>query len=318
VNRVTEGGDDRQGVFASQLDWALFYISLGLAVFPVAASKKPIGSLVPHGVKDASREPCVIRSWWTKRPHADLALALTVDMAVADCDMSCGQHGVADLERLCGAKIADIGAPVASTPSGGLHVWFATRSSAGLGRRYANRRLPGTAIDIKCAGGYVVAPGSANGRHWVKPPTTPLPPAPAWMDPALKREPLVVVPRVALVSAAGRPEGAPPDLWARRKALTALEHACALIAAAAPGTRDNTRHAQCYFIGGLIERGDLGYGEAYDAVLSAMLVHPPRHDLEHRIARSIESGMEHPLPISEAELWLRGLRARLAARIAAP
>jgi hypothetical protein len=87
-----------------------------------------------------------------------------------------------------------------------------------------------------------------------------------------------------------------------------------MISAARPGARDATRHAQCFFIGGLIGRGDLDYPTAYDAVVAAMAVHPPRHDLDERIARSLESGMAHPLPISEAELFMRALRAHGGAK----
>ena len=61
---------------------------------------------------------------------------------------------------------------------------------------------------------------------------------------------------------------APPssDSWAQKKALAELERACAKIVAAPCGAQDSTRHAQCFYIGGLIARGDLGYEEAYAAL----------------------------------------------------
>jgi hypothetical protein len=65
----------------------------------------------------------------------------------------------------------------------------------------------------------------------------------------------------------------------------------------------------------LIARGDLGYEEAYAALLEAACAMPvhrdPWRNLEERVARSIESGMERPLALSETEQWVRNFRARM-------
>jgi hypothetical protein len=79
--------------------------------------------------------------------------------------------------------------------------------------------------------------------------------------------------------------------------------------------QDATRHTQCFFIGGLIARGDLGYEEAFVALLAASRAMPahrePWRNLEERVARSIEAGMERPLALSETEQWVRDFRARM-------
>ena len=107
--------DDRQGAFcgwrafASQLDWALAYSRFGLFVFPVKANKKPI---VLHWREDATRDPAIIEGWWRKHPHADVAVALDADTVVADADVSHGQRGFADIERLAGMTIDNLAARI--------------------------------------------------------------------------------------------------------------------------------------------------------------------------------------------------------------
>jgi hypothetical protein len=299
--------------FSSNLEWALAHGHVGHRVFPVRASKRP---LIRWG-EGASCDPDVITGWWTMWPYAEVGVALDAGMVVADGDCSHGQRGLADLERLAGCSVDDIEAPQSSSPSGGRHIWFATH-----GRRYANRRLPGAAIDVKSLGGYVLAPAHQNGRKWLKPIwEIPLPPAPAWLDPALKREPLVAVPRAALASGARGERADAPDPAAQWEARVALGRACARIVAALPGSRDTTRHAQSYYVGGLVERGDLSYLEAFDALLAAARAvrhAPPWTGLEEKTARSLEAGMRSPLPALSAEQqWLGGFRMRMRARRAA-
>jgi hypothetical protein len=121
----------------------------------------------------------------------------------------------------------------------------------------------------------------------------------------------VLSPAAALVPASSDP-------WAQKNARAQLERACAKIVAAAPGTQDSTRHAQCFYIGGLIARGDLGYEEAYAALLEAARAMPayrdPWRNLETRVARSLEAGIGQPLALSETESWVRRFRARVSSK----
>jgi hypothetical protein len=318
---------DTASIFVSPVDWALAYLALGYSVLPASAKKLPITSLAPRAVHSATNDPAIAMKWWAdpRGLHADPAIAIDLSFVVADCDEhGVGQHGVADFTHLAGMPIsafADrVAAPWCTTANGGHHIYFRTD-----GRVYRTAYLKGTGIELRAAGHYCVAPGFRNGREWRRPlvPVVDLPPVPPWFDPLLKREPLMLVPREALPQPGKPGPGSSADAagaadpLARRKALGLLERACALISAAEPGTRDNTRHAQCFLIGGLVGRGVVAYAEAYHAVLRAMAVHPPRHDLEARIARSIESGMAHPLPVSETEAWLHDLHERVMAQRAA-
>ena len=119
--------------------------------------------------------------------------------------------------------------PSASTPSGGMHLFYEAPKA------YRNRvAIEGTAIDIRAEGGYVILPGHKNGRRWInKLRTTPLAPAPAWLDIALKET----------LSASGFPclpssSSAPLE---REQALATLKRACARIIAAPEGAQEHIR-----------------------------------------------------------------------------
>ncbi len=183
----------------------------------------------------------------------------------------------------------------ASTPSGGLQLFYAAS------KPYKNVvAIGGGGIDVRALGGYVVLPCEGNGRQWLRPLIgMALLPAPPWLDCALKqapptrgaRAPLTLAPRSALAPASS-------DSWAQRKTQSELARACAKIAAAPCGAQDSTRHAQCFYIGGLIARGDIAYVEAYVALLEAARAMPvyrdPWRNLDERVARSLEGGIGHP------------------------
>ena len=212
------------------------------------------------------------------------------------------------------------------SPSGGRHVVFKAS------KPYKNLApaIAGTGIDTRTEGGYVVLPGHNNGREWLREligadgAMVQLLPAPAWLDGALRkasspRAPLVLAPRAALAPSSN------PDPYARKAALAQLTRACARIATAPQGEQDVTRHAQCFTIGGYVGRGDISYAEAYAALLEAARAMPayrdPWRNLEARVARSVASGMERPLALSETEQLVRRFRARVGkspAKVAAP
>jgi Bifunctional DNA primase/polymerase, N-terminal len=292
--------------------WPLRYAAARLLIFPVNARGTP---LVAHWKEDASSDPAAVEAWCSKRPHCEFGWALPADIVAVDLDEKNGKHGLRDFRDHAGCDPRTVLTPQATTPSGGLHLFH----KASKPYKNAAPAIIGTGIDTRALGGYVVLPLPGNGREWLRPlipadgVIAPLLPAPAWLDVALKqapspRAPLVLAPRSALV---------PPssDSWAQKKALAALARACDRIVAAPCGAQDNTRHAQCHLIGGVIGRGDLGYEEAFIALLGAARAMPvyrdPWRDLESRVARSIESGIGRPLAISEDELLMRRFRARM-------
>jgi Bifunctional DNA primase/polymerase, N-terminal len=273
---------------------------------PVSAAKKP---LVAHWKVDATTDPVTIEAWLRKWLYVDFAWALPPGVVVVDIDIKHGKNGYSDFRRLTGCDSQDVATAAASTPSGGMQLFYAAT------KPYKNAvAIAGTGIDTRAEGGYVVLPGEGNGREWLRAligadgAIAPLLPAPAWLNCALKPASLVLAPRTALALALSDP-------YAQRKAQADLARACAKIVAAPCGAQDAERHRQSYFVGGLVARGDLDYAEAYAALLEAALAMPaycdPWRNLETRVARSIEAGMAAPLALSETEQWIRDFRARM-------
>ena len=301
----TNGGAERQGGLA----WALRYVDHGLRLFPVNARRHP---LVAHWRVDATCDPATIEAWRRKWAHCEFAWALPADRLAVDIDMKHGKNGFRDFKDRAGCDPREVATPLASSPSGGLHlIYRATRP-------YKNQVAIGrTGIDTRTEGGYIVLPLPDNGRQWLRELIgATLLPAPAWLDCALRqapstRAPLVLAPRAVLV---------PPssDPYAQKTALAQLARACDRIVAAPCGAQDATRHAQCFYIGGLVARGDLDYATAYAALLDAARAMPayrePWRNLDERVARSLEAGIGRPIALSETELWMRRFRARMRLR----
>jgi hypothetical protein len=159
------------------LEWALAYAGAGMEVFPVGANKKP---LTKHGLKDASTLEAVIRAWWGRHPHADIAWAVPADIVVLDLDVGKGGDGFRDFVAREGTHANDVPTPQASTPRGGRHLLFSANGGA-----YKNGvRLNCLAIDLRTVGGYVVLPGPDNGPAWLRPLVPPFALVPKWVTPA--------------------------------------------------------------------------------------------------------------------------------------
>jgi hypothetical protein len=244
--------------------------------------------LTQHGYQNASTDPGVIAAWWRLYPFADPAWALPEHVVAVDLDRKSGRDGLSDFIRLDGHDPRDIETPSASTPSGGMHLFYA----APLAYRNAVR-IRRCGIDTRSHGGCVILPVRGNGREWLRRLSkTPMARAPVWLDCALKE-----------VSAPGQFRDAArrsPEPLERKQALAELERACALIIAAPNGSQDDTRHQQCFVIGALIARGDLDYATARSALSAAARAMPtygkPWRDLNRRVEASIARGMGRAAP----------------------
>jgi hypothetical protein len=249
---------------------ALSYVDLGARVFPCKADKSP---LTRHGLKDASSDPAVILAWWSHWPHADIGLAVSSSFIVIDVDRKRNQNGFKDFLELEGREAFDVRTPIASTVSGGAHIFYRAD-----GRQYRNGvQIGGASIDLRAPGGYVIAPaGAQSGRAWIRPPTGPWAPAPDWLkreyEARAARETACQNPDIAgfeadllsALGANGRYRGDTP------KGIGALKGVCQDIVDAPRGSRDTILTAKFYKIGALIAEGELG-AHAAQAVLEAGL-----------------------------------------------
>jgi len=152
-----------------KLNAALQYAAIGWEVFPcwwaigdqcacgnpecANKAKHPIPKLAPHGQKNSTCEPEVIRAWWAAYPEANIAVNLQTSCLVGiDLDpRNGGLQTMDDLEAKHGRLQSDV---LQFTGGGGEHRVFTLP---------ANMQMPGTlgkGIDVKANGYIMVEPSN--------------------------------------------------------------------------------------------------------------------------------------------------------------
>ncbi len=111
-----------------------------------------------HGLKDASRDPAMIREWWIRWPDANIGILTGPEsgILVLDVDGKQGEESLIDFE-VRGFHLQDTWA--VRTGGGGQHLYFNWPEGAGV-RNSQSKIAPG--LDIRGEGGYVVAPPSLH------------------------------------------------------------------------------------------------------------------------------------------------------------
>ena len=272
------------------LDTALLYAARHWPVFPCRAAepgrKRP---LCPHGFHDATTDRDLIAAWWTTWPEAligvptgDASGVVVLDIDVKDP----AANGFDTLDDLGHAILPDT--PTAHTASGGLHVYFLNparelRCSAGL---------IGPGLDVRAAGGYVIAPSPGSGYLWdpiANPQTVAFAPAPEWLWPHRPSRPPI----------SGRAE---PVTGLSPYAEAAIESACRAIATAGPGRQEITLNAECFSIGAAAGAGLIPQDIALRALPQAA-ARMPDHDpalpwrpeeIETKVRRAFKHGVARP------------------------
>jgi Bifunctional DNA primase/polymerase, N-terminal/Protein of unknown function (DUF2637) len=97
-------------------------------------AKHPLGSLVPHGVKDATCNRAWILAWWTRHPQANIGLATGHRFDVLDVD---GPAGAQAIRSLAAAHGLHSFGPLVRT--GGV---------AGISARVSKEDAPGGALGL--------------------------------------------------------------------------------------------------------------------------------------------------------------------------
>ena len=126
-------------------------------------------------MKDASKDPSIIKGWWAKWPNANIGIATgpISELIVVDVDGEAGSAKIA-------ALVANYGllpfTPRVKTARG-WHIYF----SLPKGISVPNSAKDG--LDIRCDGGYVVGPPSvhASGIHYQWENEAKLAVAPGWL-----------------------------------------------------------------------------------------------------------------------------------------
>lgn len=158
---------------------AAVLISQGWSVLPLKPlSKKPIGALVPHGLRDATQDLAVVEGWFAVHPTANLGAVPPVGCYVLDLDV----YKNSRLESLA-LRLAGLHTPMQRSGGGGQH--FVIRgvppSQAEL------RKVHGEGIDVKAHGkGYIavapsVHPETGAFYEWGNSPQIKPADAPDWL-----------------------------------------------------------------------------------------------------------------------------------------
>lgn len=210
--------------------------------------KHPLGTLVPHGVKEATTDAETIRQWWRRYPRANVGVATgpVSGLLVVDLDPRHGGHP----DQLPG--------PVPRTPTvrtgGGWHLYLAWPE----GIKRLPKALPGCpGVDLKGHEGYVVAPPSrhvsgACYRWEVSPQDVSPAPCPDWLRAALAKA-SSPPPRRPNPTGLGGISGTPYGREALRQELARLVQTPV-------GNRNNALNRTAFVLGKLVAAGHLEEG----------------------------------------------------------
>jgi hypothetical protein len=286
---------------SSALEAAVAYAGLGYAVFPLApGEKRPHGRLVPHGLKEASREEATITTWWRSCPRCGVGILAPEEVLVLDFDDPTAW------ERLKGEYPTLGDAPRQRTPKGGYHVFL--RLPQGVRLSATVRKLAG--VDLRGMGkAYVVASPTrlADGRGYT------------WEVPLVKPEDLPQIPEDLLLRLLPPPP-APREVVvgssSPRRLRALLESYAAAVAGAPEGTRHNTLIRYAVAAGGLVPHG-LSPEEAEEVlVAAAMQAGLPEREARDAARWGLKVGEGRPLALEDSRpSEPRNYRARVYARM---
>jgi len=277
---------------SSLLRAALGAAARGWHVFPCApGGKRP--ALRDNWQQLATTDPARILRWWTRMPFNIGISCVPSGLVVIDLDVAktgpdgdqrpaSGADSLAELCRRHGQPYP-VDMFTVSTP-GGTHLYFTVFSRS---LRNSASRL-GPLIDIRAAGGYVLAPGSrVGGRAYeVKNAERPAP-LPGWISSLLTDQPAS--------AAVARQLPAPGTSQAAPYALTALREETARVAAARPGARNDTLNRAAFSLGQLVASNLLSSIVVTTALADAAARCGLPGDEAHRTIRSgMISGIQHP------------------------
>ena len=207
-----------------------------------------------------------------------------------DLDRKNGRDGFKDFERLDGCDPLSVETPIATTPSGGLHLYFLASKPYGNrsraqrhGRRYAKPQAATSSCRLLGTAGMAQGPPDALSAR---------------SELARRRSKAGDAEQTylhRLIILERRPQRHAPTSGNSCAKDCFIVRAVRLIMTAPQGAQEETRHRQAFFIGTLIAAGAVDYDVAYRALVAAANAMPaygrPWRDLEEKVAASLARGM---------------------------
>ncbi len=155
---------------------ALRYAARGWRVIPLEG-KLPITA---HAYKDGSVDPMQLKGWWGEYPLANVGIVVGPESGICVLDIDPRAGGAENANKI----LAIPQTLTVVTGGGGRHVFFRYPAEGLVSRNGAL----GPGLDVKAAGGYIIAPGSGHISGGVyawevthHPDEVPLADAPAWL-----------------------------------------------------------------------------------------------------------------------------------------
>lgn len=277
---------------------ALALAAAGFAVFPCEAGgekvKQPMRFIKWREM--STTDTSQIRRWWEKWPTAAIGLDLAKSrFVVIDADRHGEDDGVQAIGELMAAhEFNPDSAPLVATPNAGNHHFFRQRE----GKQLGNRRgaLP-PGIDVRGAGGYVIAPGTimADGRVYeLWGDLAAAPEIPAWLIEIIEGDaPDNAAPEAPAPAPQAKPsapsEPRPDDKRVDAYVQAAMDEELRRVRFAISGQRNSTLNQAAFSLGQFVGAGLLSRG-----TLETMLT-KAAHDCglkQPEIRKTITSGME--------------------------
>jgi putative DNA primase/helicase len=221
-------------------------------IFPCNSRKVP---LIKAFAANATTDLVQLWGWWAKWPWALPALPTGRPSGVVVLDIDVKEpraYGFDTLETLGLSHLPET--PIAITPSGGCHIYFACHPVVEI-RNSVGKYGLGPGVDIRGEGGLVVLPGGNSGYSWdphYNPSTAAFQPAPFWLGHRSRPEK-----RVELKSGrAFNPQ-------------RALHDACDRIRSAEDGHKREILNREAFRIGTLVSADLLRRGDAWNDLEAA-------------------------------------------------
>jgi hypothetical protein len=277
---------------------ALDAVLRGWHVFPCAVGgKRP--ALRGNWQELATTSPDQVRAWWAGAPYNIGIACGPSGLVVIDLDLPRADAGDDDpdddgaLFPLSGAdRLSRLarehgerypgGTYVVDTPSGGCHLYFSA-ASATDGRARNSAGVLGPHIDVRAGGGYVIGAGSRIGGQAYTARNGPraLAPLPSWLGRLVAEAPVAPTVPAPRLPVADRAQG-------RAYAMAALRAETSRVAAAVPGTRNDTLNRAAFSLGQLVVAGLLPPVPVITGLISAAVYAGLPED---EAVRTVRSGM---------------------------